>query len=99
MTKQLGCGSTGWLVPAEFRTDRDVPFGGVIAASLDRLKASDREIIEFSAWEQLTPTEIGNVIGMKAGAVRVRLHRIRTALRTDLISAGYPRSDPLDRVG
>jgi RNA polymerase sigma factor (sigma-70 family) len=82
-----------------FRTDRDMPFSEVIAASLDRLKPIDREIIELSAWEQFTPTEIADVIGMKSGAVRIRLHRIRNGIRTDLIGAGYPRSDPLDRVG
>jgi RNA polymerase sigma-70 factor (ECF subfamily) len=84
---------------AVMRTDRDVPFGDMISASLDRLKPSDREIIELSAWEQLTPAEIAAVIGMKSGAVRVRLHRIRNALRTELINAGYPRADPLERAG
>jgi len=81
------------------RTDRDIPFGDAISASLDRLKPGDREIIELSAWEQLTPAEIATVIGMKSGAVRVRLHRIRTTMRTELIKAGYPRADPLDRAG
>ena len=80
------------------RADRNMPFGDVISASLDRLKPSDREIIELSAWEQLTPAEIAAVIGMKSGAVRVRLHRIRTAIRTELINAGYPGADPLDRA-
>jgi RNA polymerase sigma-70 factor (ECF subfamily) len=81
------------------RADSDMPLADVIQASLDRLKPSDREIIELSAWEQLTPIEIANIIGMKPGAVRVRLHRIRSALRADLIRSGYPRSDPLGRVG
>jgi RNA polymerase sigma factor (sigma-70 family) len=84
---------------AEMRTDSDMPFDDVIYASLDRLKLSDREIIELSAWEQLTPIEIANIVGLKSGAVRVRLHRIRTAIRADLIRSGYPRSDPLGRVG
>jgi RNA polymerase sigma factor (sigma-70 family) len=81
---------------AVLRADPDVPFGEMICASLDRLKPIDREIIELSAWEQLTPTEIAAVIGMKPGAVRVRLHRIRTAMRTELVNAGYPRADPRD---
>jgi RNA polymerase sigma factor (sigma-70 family) len=85
-------------LPAAMSADRDVPFGDVISTSLDRLKRSDREIIELSAWEHLTPAEIAAVIGMKSGAVRVRLHRIRTALRTDLIEAGYPQTDPMEAV-
>jgi RNA polymerase sigma factor (sigma-70 family) len=80
------------------RADRDIPFGDVISAAIARLKPSDREIIELSAWERLTPAEIAAVTGMKPGAIRVRLHRIRTAIRTDLINAGYPREDPLDRA-
>jgi RNA polymerase sigma-70 factor, ECF subfamily len=80
------------------RVDRDIPFGDLISAALDRLKPSDREIIELSAWEELTPAEIAAVIGMKSGAVRVRLHRIRAAMRTELINAGYRRADPLDRA-
>ena len=81
------------------RTDGEMPFGEVIATSIERLNPTDREIIELSAWEQFTPTEIANVIGMNSGAIRVRLHRIRNVIRTDLLGAGYPRSDPLDRVG
>jgi RNA polymerase sigma factor (sigma-70 family) len=84
---------------AVMRTDSDMPISDVICASLDRLKLSDREIIELSAWEQLTPIEIANVVGMKPGTVRVRLHRIRTAVRADLVRSGFPRSDPLGRVG
>jgi RNA polymerase sigma factor (sigma-70 family) len=80
------------------RADRDTPFGDLISTALDRLKPSDREIVELSAWEQLTPAEIAAVIGMKSGAVRVRLHRIRAAMRTELINAGYPRADPVDRA-
>jgi RNA polymerase sigma factor (sigma-70 family) len=82
---------------AEIRTDSDMPISDVICASLDRLKSSDREIIELSAWEQLTPIEIANIVGMKPGAVRVRLHRIRTAIRADLIRSGYPQSE--NRLG
>jgi RNA polymerase sigma factor (sigma-70 family) len=80
-------------------TESDMPLGEVIYSSLDRLKPSDREIIELSAWEQLTPIEIAIIVGMKPGTVRVRLHRIRIAIRADLIRSGYPRSDPLGRVG
>jgi RNA polymerase sigma factor (sigma-70 family) len=84
---------------ARLQADRDVPFSDVVAVSLARLKPSDREIMELSAWEQLTAAEIADLIGMKPGSVRVRLHRIRAVIRADLIGAGYPRCDRLDRVG
>jgi RNA polymerase sigma factor (sigma-70 family) len=85
-------------LPTAMSPDPDVPFGDVICASLDRLKPNDREIIELSAWEHLTPAEIAAVVGMRPGAVRVRLHRIRTAIRAELIEAGYPRTDPMNAV-
>jgi RNA polymerase sigma factor (sigma-70 family) len=76
-----------------------VPFEDVIAGSLDTLSAADREIIELSAWEQLTPTEIAGVVGIKAGTARVRLHRIRRTLACHLISAGYPATTDADCAG
>jgi RNA polymerase sigma-70 factor (ECF subfamily) len=66
------------------------PFDDVIATSLEVLSKDDREIIELSAWERLTPTEIASVLEMKPGTVRTRLHRIRRILAPRLISAGYP---------
>jgi RNA polymerase sigma factor (sigma-70 family) len=84
---------------AEFRTQQEAPFGEAIAASLDALGPDDREIMELSAWEGLTPTEIAEVIGVKPGAVRVRLHRLRGVLRSDLIKAGYPRPGQVGRAG
>ena len=75
------------------------PFDDIIANALDILSTDDREIIELSAWEQLTPAEIAGVLGMKPGAVRTRLHRIRRALAPRLISAGYPATDHADCTG
>ena len=80
-------------------TQRTVPFDDAIASALDRLHPGDREIIELSAWEQLSPSQIASVIDMKPGAVRVRLHRLRRTLATQLISAGYPTTAQAERIG
>lgn len=67
----------------------DSPIGDLIETAIKNLNAIEREIIELSAWEQLTPTEISAVVGMKPGAVRVRLHRARKAVGIMLTQAGY----------
>jgi RNA polymerase sigma-70 factor (ECF subfamily) len=77
----------------------EAPFDDVIASSLDSLRTEDREIIELSAWEHLTPSEIANVLRMKPGTVRVRLHRIRRIIAAHLISAGYPAAFDADCTG
>jgi RNA polymerase sigma factor (sigma-70 family) len=85
---------------AEQHFGREVAlFDEVIASSVDSLRTEDREIIELSAWENLTPTEIANVMGMKPGTVRVRLHRIRRIIASHLISAGYPAATDADCTG
>lgn len=72
----------------------DHPFGPTIAQCLAALNPSDRELIELATYEQLRPSEIATVLAVNPGAVRVRLHRIRRALRTDLLRAGYPLQPP-----
>jgi RNA polymerase sigma factor (sigma-70 family) len=76
----------------QIEASSDSPYSEMIGQSLDTLGADDREVIELSAWEQLTPTEIACVIGMSPNAVRVRLHRARNALRSELTKAGFPQA-------
>ena len=61
-------------------TDAAVPVLDALAA----LSPVDREVLSLSAWEGLTPAEIGTTLGVSTGAVRVRLHRARRRLRDDL---------------
>jgi RNA polymerase sigma-70 factor (ECF subfamily) len=49
--------------------------------ALAALEPADREVILLSAWEQLEPKEIAEVLGMPAGTVRWRLHKARSALQ------------------
>jgi RNA polymerase sigma-70 factor (ECF subfamily) len=55
-----------------------------LAAALDQLSESDREIVLLAAWEGLTPGQIGRVVGCSRGAAAVRLHRARRRLETAL---------------
>lgn len=49
---------------------------------LDRLHRTDAEILRLTVWEQLTPTEIAEVLRISPGAARTRLLRARrTAAR------------------
>lgn len=44
---------------------------------LNRLHRTDAEILRLTVWEQLTPTEIAEVLGISPGAARTRLLRAR----------------------
>ena len=52
--------------------------------ALGRLSPEDRELVTLVAWEGLTPAEAAVALGLTPGATRVRLHRARTRLRTEL---------------
>lgn len=75
----------------------------VDAGLFDALRAlgeRDREILCLTAWERLTPKEIGRVLGMRSGSVRVRLHRARARLAAELgperrpVAAACPGTRP-----
>lgn len=51
-----------------------------LRAAFASLDPADREVLELTAWEGLTPTEIALVLGVPAATVRTRLHRARRRL-------------------
>jgi RNA polymerase sigma-70 factor (ECF subfamily) len=55
----------------------------VLEALLD-LDDSDQEILRLVAWEQLSPQEAAEVLGVNGAALRMRLTRARRRLRTAL---------------
>jgi len=61
----------------------------VLEAALRQLSDEDRELVRLSSWEQLTPSEIAEVLGVSAGAARTRLHRARQRLASDLRARGW----------
>jgi len=57
------------------------------------LSMDDQEILRLAAWEELSPTEIAQVLGISASAARVRLHRARKRLQRRLDRADSGRAD------
>ena len=58
-----------------------------IAQAVETLKPSLRAVFLLRDVEELSTLETAQVLGLKPGAVKVRLHRARLALREQL--AGY----------
>ncbi|TDD64514.1 sigma-70 family RNA polymerase sigma factor [Jiangella aurantiaca] len=77
----------------------DRPDGGpeveMVRAALARLDDDDRELIELTSWEGLTPTEAAAVLMVLPSTLRSRLQRARQRLRTELEALGWtgPRTD------
>ncbi|TPG17395.1 RNA polymerase sigma factor [Pedococcus bigeumensis] len=57
------------------------PMHEAVHVAMSRLSELDQEILRLSAWEDLTPLQIGQVLGCTSNAASVRLHRARTRLR------------------
>jgi RNA polymerase sigma-70 factor (ECF subfamily) len=53
----------------------------VVRDALARLGDLDREVLTLTAWEELEPRHIAEVLGISAQAVRTRLSRARSRLR------------------
>jgi RNA polymerase sigma-70 factor (ECF subfamily) len=85
--------------PAEHAAETaDVPADAV--AALARLGERDRELLTLLAWDDLTPQEAAEALGISHAALRVRLHRARRrflALLGDSVAAptaGRPAGAP-----
>ncbi|MEC3982842.1 RNA polymerase sigma factor, partial [Amycolatopsis sp. H20-H5] len=57
-----------------------------LAGALAELSAADRDTLLLVSWAGLEPAEAAEALGIPAGTVRSRLHRIRRGLR-----AGAPK--------
>lgn len=62
---------------------QDGPGAEIVRTVLAELREPDRELLTLTAWEHLTVVEAGRVLGLSAGAARVRLHRLRQRLAAD----------------
>lgn len=60
---------------------RDSTDGGQLLALLGTLREADQELLRLSAWEDLTPAEIAEVLGCSRRVAIVRLHRARQRLK------------------
>ena len=63
---------------------------GAMREALRGLSDDDRELLTLVAWEGLTPARAADVLGLTAGAARVRLHRARARLRAALPDPALP---------
>ena len=64
--------------------------GPALRAALRDLPDVERELLLLVAWENLTPSEAAQVLGIPAGTARSRLHRARQ--RMDERLSGSPRT-------
>ena len=55
-----------------------------IDRALRALREEDAELLRLWAWEQLTPAEIAEVLGITPNAASIRLHRAREKLKEEL---------------
>lgn len=78
-------------LPAEPKEDST----GVLEA-LQVLPEPDRELLMLVGWEELTPAQAAQVLGVTALAARSRLHRARRRLRAQLEKAGDAGSPTTD---
>ncbi len=52
----------------------------LLRTALGALREADREILMLVAWEELSHTEIAQILGISANAVAIRIHRARKRL-------------------
>jgi len=57
---------------------------GEVVEALNRIPEPDRELLRLIAWDGLTPSEAAKILGQPGPACRVRLHRARRRLATEL---------------
>lgn len=74
----------------------DDPQAELVRAALHRLDPADREVIELTSWEGLTPLEAAAVLTVPPSTLRSRLHRARRRLRAELEALGLTVPDTDD---
>ena len=90
-------------------TNRDIPLIDPLLGVDDRLAAADdatrlmdavtaldpvdRDLLILATWQRGSRRDIAEALGIPAGTVRSRLHRIRRELRTHMTSAHLDRED------
>lgn len=67
----------------------------LVRQAMLRLDEDDRELLQLTNWEGLTPTELATAMSVPAATVRTRLHRARKRLKVELGLLGWfgERSD------
>lgn len=71
-------------VAVEVRLEPELVQGSPILLALSHLSEGDREVLCLHAWDELSTSEAAVVLGCSRTAAKVRLHRARGRLRTEL---------------
>jgi RNA polymerase sigma-70 factor (ECF subfamily) len=66
------------------RVDAETRTRAVIA-ELEKLPAGDREVLEMSAWSELSQAQIAQVLGIPVGTVKSRLARAQRTVRSAFV--------------
>ena len=74
---ELSTATVPWAeMPSEDRAASAEVMGALV-----QLRPVDRDLILLVAWDELTPSEAGQVLGLRPVTARSRLHRARQSLR------------------
>lgn len=78
-----------WIDPTTVADDASeaIERSAAVARALDRLPPIDAQLVALTAHGELTVADAAAVMGLSAGAARVRLHRVRRRLRGELASS------------
>jgi RNA polymerase sigma-70 factor (ECF subfamily) len=88
-------GASGYREPAvQITNDAEV----VLRQAVGKLKRMDREILMLREFEELSYSEIGELLGLPVNTVRSRLFRARMGLR-DLLATPAPKSTAAELAG
>jgi RNA polymerase sigma-70 factor, ECF subfamily len=69
-----------------------------VRAAFPRLPAQHREVIQLTTLHELSRADVAELLGVSEGAVKVRLHRAREALRGLLAREDRPRRRATPRL-
>jgi RNA polymerase sigma-70 factor, ECF subfamily len=67
----------------------------LVMDALASLSAADREVLLMTAMDDLSPEDVGEILGVRANAAKVRVSRARSRLR----AAVAERTDPSEQGG
>lgn len=85
------------LAPPPPEEPDDDTRGQLVRQALAMASEADRELIELTEWESFTVAEAAVMLGITAGAARVRLHRARQRLAANpIMQALVAQAEPAD---
>jgi RNA polymerase sigma-70 factor (ECF subfamily) len=72
----------------------------VMRLCLKALTPDERELLMLAGWEGLSAAQMGRVLGCSPTAARIRLHRARTRLRSEMadLEAAEKRQGPVGHI-